>query len=597
MNRRMQCSIYGLASALALFALSSPRVCAQGTETPKTANRFCDSIGINTHLFGQYKDAQGGYHATPYTTGTFYNNVQLPLAWLGVRHIRDYMSVDDAGYAGDSQSSNPGYLAIFSPGYTASSDTADDYYNRLKQLGSQGVKCDLSIHPVGWSWYGNPMVPQSWDITNTFLLGCQEAVEGANEWDRSGDANWESELNSETSDIWSDYRGNPSTAGMQIYSGTITDVHGDPGGPNGGSYPDTTNYVHDFGNVSGKVDYGNCHPYCYSAGPLNNNPEAGLPHLISGWQPLWGPLPPAPPAPFVITETGYYTGTAQNSVSPIVQEKYTLRTLFTAFNLGAYRTYLYELYDQYTETGNPESNFGLISNDGTVKYSYNALESLIGVLSDSSTSTAVTPLTWSLSGNTTNVNHTLLQKADGSYYLALWLGGASTDATASQGVTVTVPSTIAAGTLYSINQYGSPYSNPVTITKGKMSFNVTDTVSLLKLTGPVVESTALAVNPTTVSRNGGTVTASVTFQNVSASAITILPYIAARDQQGNNDDFGSGGKGNVTLSPGQTVSVSVTKTLATWMNTGTWSVFASYQTPSDGHWYSFTPTLPLTVTN
>ena len=569
MNRQLQCSVYGLASAVALLAPLGSRVRAQ--ETPKTANRFCDSIGINTHL---------GTGGTPYTAD-FYDNVQVPLAWLGVRHIRDYMAVDYP--------------------------LPNDVLKRFIALGAQGVKCDLVIDPI-WTHYAGQAPMEAQGITNSYLLGCQEAVEGANEWDLfsqnadqdpSTDPNhWQQVFSDETSGIWTYYRGNSSTAGMQVYSGTVVDLYNVNGTV--ATSPDTANYVAAHGSVSGKVDCGNCHVYNYSKGPNNNDPEENMSASIfgptstnsQGSSQLWGGN-----GPFVITETGYFTGTAKFSVSPIVQEKYTLRTLFSAFNLGAYRTYLFELCDLGTDTTDQEKNFGLIYNNGTNKPAYTALECLIGLLGDSSTSTAVTPLTWSLGGNTTNVKHTLLQKSDGSYYLALWLGVASGDPTISQGVTVTVPPTIASGTLYAINQYGSMYSNPVTITNGQMSLNVTDSVSLLKLTGPIVESTPLAMNQTSVSRNGGAVTATVTFQNVNSTAMTILPYIAARDGVGNNVDFGSGGNGDVTLSPGQTVSVSVTKTLATWMNTGTWSVSASYRTASDGHWYGLSPTLPLSVTN
>jgi len=112
---------------------------------------------------------------------------------------------------------------------------------------------------------------------------------------------------------------------------------------------------------------------------------------------------------------------------------------------------------------------------------------------------------------------------------------------------------------------------------------------------PIVESTALALDKYTVSRNGGTVTGTVTLQNVSGSSITLSNIdIAARDQSNGNRDFG--GPGTTTLAPGQTVTVSQIRYFTTSDPTGNWTVFLSYQT-TDTVWHTLLPTLGLTVTN
>jgi len=112
---------------------------------------------------------------------------------------------------------------------------------------------------------------------------------------------------------------------------------------------------------------------------------------------------------------------------------------------------------------------------------------------------------------------------------------------------------------------------------------------------PIVESINLALSTSTVSHSGGSVTATVTLKNISASSVTMsLVGISARDASDGNRDFG--GPGATTLAAGQTVTLTQTRNFTTADPIGNWIVFTSYQS-TDGVWHNLSPTLNLTVTN
>jgi hypothetical protein len=71
-----------------------------------------------------------------------------------------------------------------------------------------------------------------------------------------------------------------------------------------------------------------------------------------------------------------------------------------------------------------EWNFGLLRNDGSSKPAFIALKNLISLLENSNGLTAKSftrkSLNYTLSGNTSTIHHTLLQKNDGKFYLILW---------------------------------------------------------------------------------------------------------------------------------------------------------------------------------
>lgn len=128
-----------------------------------------------------------------------------------------------------------------------------------------------------------------------------------------------------------------------------------------------------------------------------------------------------------IGETGYMsfpsTGTPF-TVPESVTASYVPRTLLLAFQHGFDKTFFYQLIDDPTSP----PGFGLLRPDFSEKPGFTALKNLLNLLSDPNGSN-FTPgsLPFTILGGDSNVNHLLLQKSDGSYWLVLWLEEPSWD--------------------------------------------------------------------------------------------------------------------------------------------------------------------------
>ncbi len=138
----------------------------------------------------------------------------------------------------------------------------------------------------------------------------------------------------------------------------------------------------------------------------------------NGDQPIW------------ITEAGHVTTPNLNtpqSVSERAQGVYMPRMLTEYFGRGVERTYIHQLMDIGSSNTSDTQNWGLIRNDGTLKPSYNALDTLIDTLNEATWNT--TTKEW-VSPNFTpdaiDVSYTkssnqirtpvVLQKSDGRFY-------------------------------------------------------------------------------------------------------------------------------------------------------------------------------------
>jgi len=119
-----------------------------------------------------------------------------------------------------------------------------------------------------------------------------------------------------------------------------------------------------------------------------------------------------------------------------VAGKYIPRLCLEQFNYGIPGTFLYELINVYNDPNDPQKNFGLLRNDGSEKSAYVALKNLISLLKDPGTKFTPGALDYDLSGNTTNVHHTLLQKHDGTFYLILWQEVSGFDVNSTSNINV-----------------------------------------------------------------------------------------------------------------------------------------------------------------
>jgi hypothetical protein len=153
-----------------------------------------------------------------------------------------------------------------------------------------------------------------------------------------------------------------------------------------------------------------------------------------------------------------------------------------------------------------EANFGLLRNDGSEKPAYRSVQGLLGLLRDPGPTFRPNALRYSLSGQTDRVHHTLLQKRNGSFFLALWQERSSYDtgarpnapddvtargdrAVADQAIRLGVESPISAAAVYRIDDSGTLTGAPVALRDGILDLAVSDRVTVIRLDPPAATST------------------------------------------------------------------------------------------------------------
>jgi hypothetical protein len=370
-------------------------------------------------------------------TQTAYGNfgvVQNALAFLGVKNVRDaYQNVNDG---------------------TLFTSLHQDF----------GIHFDLFIGPL-------PDGPEPYAVQlqqiESLPVGVVASVEGVNESDIFGRSLTDATAFQQT--LYNSVHATmPGIPVLQLSFGNIDD------------YGIT-------GDQSAFADFANAHTFFGSG----NNPA------FQDWIGTLNAdaLRATPGKPIIVTESGYTTSgstTNQHVVVDSVQAKYTLDIPFDTFKAGDARTYIYELLDEHTGTGNNEDTFGLFLSDGTPKPSGIALHNLISLLSDPGAATAPAPssLTYSLGGLPSTGGSLLLQKSDGSFWLAVWndvrLSGPSTPTP----ITVPpAPMTLALGAEYGSIQIFDPLNGTAPIasfgaTDG-IAFSLPDHPVLIRIAGPV----------------------------------------------------------------------------------------------------------------
>jgi hypothetical protein len=326
------------------------------------ADAFVDSIGVVTHL---------SYTDTPYFTA--WPRVLNALQTLGVRHIRD-------GFY-DWAPSSP-FLA------------------EHRALAAAGIRCNyvVPINSTTTPERIEQFAPQVRDM---------EQLEAPNECDVPGNC------------------GAGALAGIEDMLGflPIIDAAGaDLGVPVvGPSFTQQSSYV-STGILSSEMSDNNLHVYFGGRNPGSSgwgdfDPEGNSYGSFSWW--LDQAHINAPGMPVEVTETGfmaYPATTTPYTLPESVEASYTPRTLLLAFRQGIKRTYLYELLDEVSSPG-----YGILRSDLSPKPAFTAVENLISNLQDRGPSFAPGKLAYSIEGGGSSLNHLLLQKRDGSFWLVLWL--------------------------------------------------------------------------------------------------------------------------------------------------------------------------------
>ncbi len=352
-------------AALAALAMAPAQA---GAAPAAPADAFADSVGVNTHVM---------YSKTAYWD---LERVRTALRYLGVRHIRD------------------GVRWYTSPSYAW---YRDEQAKRYTSLARSGIGLNLLMP---WPSGEVGTTRQALDVI-AGLPGVV-SVEAANEWDLQGPfETWPQEIRAQTRETRAAMKADPKLRRTPFIAPSF--------GRNGS--PVTA------GDLSAHVDFGNSHPYMGGSRPeIGEFPgQWSIQRHIDTLRAVSGTKP------FVITETGYHTAANQTDrqkpVGADAGAAYLVRTLLEHFRLGATRTYVYELVDQYDdpELGNQEANFGLFRNDWSPKPAATAVRNLLAVLR-SGRALRGQSLDYTVTGGDANLRTMAFAKSGGGFTLAIW---------------------------------------------------------------------------------------------------------------------------------------------------------------------------------
>ncbi|MBD2122623.1 hypothetical protein [Trichocoleus sp. FACHB-262] len=410
--KRYRYPLLALLSALliACTASWSPSQAQLQPEQARSADSFVNSIGVATHL--RYVDTAYGSYDTI---------IRPKLQELGVRHIRD----------GGKNS---------------------EFYRRLNDLATLGIKSTLVMDSRDGITPANVVAEAIQPVLSSI-----EAVEGPNEWDVNPQATYKNQafpegLRAYQDELYAAVKADPTTAALPVLMPSLAIPY----------------YAPRLGSLA-SADLGNMHSYAGGNLPSQD--------LDTKWVPLTQAVTGVA-KPIVATECGWHNATSdlkasQPGISELAAAKYVPRLYLEYFNRGIQRSFLYELINERQGT-TQEQNFGLLRNNGSAKPAFDSLKNLIALLKDPGSEFAPQALSYSLSGSSgplsPAVHHTLLQKRDGRFYLALWQEVSSFDLQTKldvyvpqQTVTVTLGTRVRQATTYKPLASVAPvqrYANP-----------------------------------------------------------------------------------------------------------------------------------------
>jgi hypothetical protein len=343
------------------LALLIPTTARAVVETAKRSDAFVDSFGINTHW------NNGVFAGHPYGQAS---TIQR-LVDLGIRHVRDNSDNTQAFNTVDTLYTSYSIQTDLVLGSTATSPT--DLANIL--AAHPGFESIEGLNePDGF--------PRSY--TNSSNVTYTDNA-GANDY---------SATRAFQNDLYAAVKANPGSASRLVLSPAMANS-------SKSQYLDPINF-----------DVAAMHTY-----PVAHSPTFGLDTKITQTNQM-----NTAAKPIMSTETGYYnhphTGGEASETSV---GKYMPRLFAEYFNRNVQRTFSYELIDQANDPTLIEANFGLLHADGSPKPAYDALKNLIDLAKEpAAPSFTPTTLNYTLTSSGGSIDHTLLQKSDGTFYLMLW---------------------------------------------------------------------------------------------------------------------------------------------------------------------------------
>ena len=353
--------------------------------------------------------------------------VTQQLLWSGIRHLRD----------GGAPSST------FTP--------------MMKYLGQHGVK-----HSIGLA---RGFAASELRSRLNVFMPYVDYVEPANEADNnhSPPANY-GQMKSDQRNIWNVVRGNSAWSNVKI------------GGP---SFADPKDHARFVGPIDQYEDFGQVHSATCDWNPgIENGASIDIVtadiRVTTLYKPIW------------TTETGYNDSPTRGcSIPDDIIAKYLTRTVTERWLHGETRTYFDALVENPTDVA--FGNLGLLRSSGTPKPQFVALGNLIRLLADPGSQPRRTPVSYMISGATSDVHHILLGRRDGTFDLLIYREIACWDhhsrrriAAGADSVQLTIPR-LKNAVLYKYNSSYSFSSSTLAIGSNRETarFPVTDSISVV----------------------------------------------------------------------------------------------------------------------
>jgi hypothetical protein len=357
--------------------------------TAVAANDFLNSLGVNIHI----------------SQGVSESSYESLFNYTGIRNARD---LGDSGHA-TSYVTLHNHTGVLFDVFAGTSGNVGDLLSTGESLGNAG----------GLLAFEGPNEPNNFPITYDGQMG-------------GGPSGTWLPVAQYQSAIYSQVKGDATLMNYPVFGVSLDGAENDNVGlqfltiPSGAGtlMPDGTPYA----------DYANPHDYLipFDASQLADNEAWGAsdPLVTGPWDGLYREYgvtwkqhfagysnDQLSTLPRVTTETGWPTGDGTDrTISEDQQGKLYLNTYLDFYKQGWTDTFIYQMRDN---EGGPPNTWGIYHADSTPKNAATDIHNLTAILADN-TSSAPGSLNYSIPNEPATVHDMLLQKSDGTFYLAVW---------------------------------------------------------------------------------------------------------------------------------------------------------------------------------
>ena len=370
-----------------------------------------------------------GFDAS-YENNQYVPKVTQELEWSGIRHLRDGPPV------------TPTMINLF------------------KGLGQHGIN-----HAIGME---AGFAPSTLKAALAAFAPYVDYVEPANEADNVANPNW-AQMRQDQQTLYSTVRANPAYNNVAVM---------------GPSFANPAAHAALVGPLDAYEDYGQMHNATCDWNPATTLFGSGIATNIALLRvsTVYKPL--------VTTETGYGDDLTRGcSLVDSVIARYIPREAALRFMAGMPRTYYDFLVNRPYDA--VFGSLGMLNFDGSPKPQFLTLANLVHITADPGAPIPSRQVTYGISGATSDVEHLMLARRDGSYELLLWRETMGWDHHARQVLAV-APETVGVSLPAGMKWAGMFKTSPsygvtrvqLPVASGAISVPVDDTVTIVHIYGP-----------------------------------------------------------------------------------------------------------------